>query len=332
MTRTDNNSQIRTHQKRGSLGIVMLNAMALLVVVFWGVSFINSKKLIDAGLGATEIYILRFTLAYLVTLIFSHSRIRSNSFKDEVLFFVCGLCGGTIYYISENMALIYTTATNVSILTATTPLFTAFIILAIYKSEKLGKGLIIGSIIAFIGVVLVVLNSFFSSSETLQINPLGDFLALLAAVSFAVYSIVVRRFNANYDIMFISRKTFFYGVLAALPFLSIDGINHDMAVFAEPVVWGNLLFLGLVCSMFAFIIWAEAVKSLGSVRASNYLYLPPIVTLFAAAIFLGETITIVGVSGCLLIIGGMYVSEKVKFKGDKIQSTTPVASRTNRPN
>ena len=148
----------------------------------------------------------------------------------------------------------------------------------------------------------------------------------------AIYSIILKGLNNRYSTLFITRKTFFYGVLAALPFLTIDGINHDMSVFAEPVVWGNLLFLGLVCSMFAFIIWAEAVKSLGSVRASNYLYLLPIVTLFAAAIFLGETITIVGVSGCLLIIGGMYVSEKVKFKGDKLQSTTPVASRTNRPN
>ena len=131
--------------------------------------------------------------------------------------------------------------------------------------------------------------------------------------------------------MFISRKTFFYGVLTALPFFAIDGIEHDMSVFAKPVVWGNLLFLGIICSMVAFIVWAEAVKRLGAVRASNYLYLPPIVTLFTAYFLLDEPITIVGVSGCLLIIGGMYISEKIKFKGDKEKSTTDTASRANRP-
>lgn len=331
MTRTDNNIRLKTRQGVNSFGMVMLNAMALLVVVVWGVSFINTRMLLDAGLGPVEIYIIRFVMAYLLSLAISHKRLLANSLKDEVLFGVCGLCGGAIYYMSENMALEFTSTTNVSILTATTPLITAFLVVAMYKSEKLGKGLIVGSIIAFVGVVFVVLNSFFSSDETFHINPLGDFLALLAAASFAIYSIVIRRFNANYDVMFISRKTFFYGVLCAIPFLFIEGVDHEIAVYAKPVVWGNLLFLGLVCSMFAFIVWTQAVEKLGAVRASNYLYLPPIVTLFAAAIFLDEAITIVGVLGCLLIIGGMYVSEKVKFKGDTTQSTTPVASRANRP-
>ena len=320
------------HSKNYAKGRVVFNALAIFVVIVWGVSFINTSKLLQEGLGAAEIYVIRFTMAYLVTLAISHKRIKSNSLKDETLFVICGLCGGCIYYISENLALQYTTATNVSILTSLTPLLTAFIVILLYKSEKLGKGLLLGSVIAFVGVVLVVLNSFFKSgSEEFQVNPLGDFLALLAALSFAIYNLVVRKFNANYDIMFISRKTFFYGVLTALPFLAIDGIDHDVSVFTKPVVWGNLLFLGIICSMVAFIVWAEAVKRLGAVRASNYLYLPPIVTLITAAIFLDETITIVGVSGCLLIMGGMYVSEKIKFKGDKEKSTTENASRANRP-
>ncbi|MCH5347307.1 MAG: DMT family transporter [Muribaculaceae bacterium] len=286
-----------------------LNALfhlgAFLAMTAWGASFVSTKVLLDNGLHPAEIYIYRFLLAYLLILTVCHKQIFSNSWRDELLFATCGLCAGSIYFIAENTALEYTLATNVSLITSLSPILTTMIIGFLYKSERPGRGFITGSFLAFMGVGLVIFNSSF----VIKVNPIGDMLSLLAAVSWAIYSVVLRRLNTTYTVMFISRKTFFYGVLTALPFLAISPDLAPMETLTRPAVWGNLLFLGLFASMFAYVIWAQAIKVLGPVKASNYLYFQPIITLIASAWFLGETISFIGYAGCTLIIVGVWLSE-----------------------
>ena len=164
-----------------------------------------------------------------------------------------------------------------------------------------------GSVIAFLGVACVIFNSSF----VMKVKPLGDCLALLAAICFSVYSILLRPLNAQYSLWFITRKTFFYGLITALPFLLIEPTHCPIATLIEPVIIGNLCFLGLVCSMIAYMLWAQAVKKLGVVSSGNYLYISPIVTLIASYIVLGEKISIVGYTGCALILIGVILSEKL---------------------
>ena len=172
----------RNSKGNRSGGSVILGHLgALLTVSMWGYSFVSSKVLLEHGMGPTEIYVCRFILAYLLIAIASHSRLFSNSFRDEVLFFLCGLCAGSIYFIAENTALEYTLTTNVSLLTSMSPLITAMLVGLVYKNEKLGSGIWIGSAFAVIGVGCVVFNS----SADVQIRPLGDFLSLAAAFSWA---------------------------------------------------------------------------------------------------------------------------------------------------
>lgn len=289
---------------------VLYHLLAFFVAAVWGVSFVSTSKLLDAGIQPTEIYIIRFVIAYLVILALTFRKITSDSLKDEVLFMICGLCGGSIYYIGENTALQYTLVTNVSLLVTLSPIITVLLTKMMYKTEQLSKGFIVGSIIAFIGVACVIFNSSFN----IEVKPLGDLLSIFAAVSFAIYCIVVKKLNARYDTLFISRKIFFYGVVTALPFLTIQDHFMDFAILKEPVVWMHILFLGVVCSMLAFILWNEAINKLGASRASNYLYFSPLITLIASVWLLNENVSIVGYIGCALTIGGVIVSEKVKFK------------------
>lgn len=289
---------------------VLYHLLAFFVAAVWGVSFVSTSKLLDAGIQPTEIYIIRFVIAYLVILALTFRKIMSDSLKDEVLFMICGLCGGSIYYIGENTALQYTLVTNVSLLVTLSPIITVLLTKMMYKTEQLSKGFIVGSIIAFIGVACVIFNSSFN----IEVKPLGDLLSIFAAVSFAIYCIVVKKLNARYDTLFISRKIFFYGVITALPFLTIQDHFMDFAILKEPVVWMHILFLGVVCSMLAFILWNEAINKLGASRASNYLYFSPVITLIASVWLLNENVSIVGYIGCALTIGGVIVSEKVKFK------------------
>lgn len=295
---------------RGESPKLVYHLAALLIVLAWGVSFVSTKVLLDNGLRPAEIYIYRFLLAYLLVLCVCHKRMFSNSLRDELLFATCGLCGGSVYFIAENTALEYTLVSNVSLITAISPLLTTFLIGMIYKSERPSKGIYIGSIVALMGVACVIFNSSF----VVKMNPIGDLLSFAAALSWAVYSLVLRKLNALYSIMFISRKTFFYGVLTALPYMLTEAQITSPTVLLQADVWPHMLFLGVFASMIAYVIWAQSVKHLGAITASNYIYLQPIVTLIASVIILSETITIVGYLGCALILGGLWLGDYLTRK------------------
>lgn len=198
---------------------------ALLVVTVWGASFVSTKVLTNAGLGAVEIYIYRFVLAYLLVLAACHKRIFADNLRDELLFAVCGLCGGSIYFIAENNAVNYTRVSDVSMITTLSPLLTTLLIGALYKNERPGRWTYISSLIAFAGVGCIVfkdgLTSEANSPDALSAS-VGQMLALGAAFSWAIYSVVLRKLNVTYSAQFITRKTFFYGLLTALPFWMVS--------------------------------------------------------------------------------------------------------------
>lgn len=280
---------------------------ALLTVTAWGVSFVSTKVLLEHGINPTEVYVVRTLLAYLLVLCVCHKRIFSNSLRDELLFVSCGLCAGSLYFIAENTALEYTLVSNVSLIVTLSPLITTLLVGAIYKNERPGKGVLMGSLIAFLGVGCVIFNSSF----VLDVKPLGDLLSLSAAVCWSVYSLVLRKLSAFYTVMFISRKTFFYGMVTAIPFLIASPEHTPLDVYLQFDVWSNFLFLGVFCSMIAFIIWAFTVKGLGAIKANNYLYVQPIITLIASALLLSEKVSIVGYVGCSLILLGVWISDRM---------------------
>ncbi len=285
-----------------------VHVAAVLTVTAWGLSVVSTKVLLQNGLYPTEIYIYRSLIAYLVILAACHREIFAHSLRDELLLMVCGVLGGSIYFVTENMALSHTLATNVSLIVTTSPLITTLLVGVLYRNERIERGVVVGSVIAFLGVACVIFNSSF----VIKVKPVGDLLALTAAVSFAIYSIVLRNLNAGYGILFITRKTFFYGVITALPFMALEpqaSVFSHPAVFLSLKVWSNLLFLGVFASMLAFVVWSNAVKRLGPVKASNYLYFVPIVTLAASALLINEKITLVGYLGCVLILGGVWFGD-----------------------
>lgn len=280
----------------------------ILAVAMWGYSFVSSKVLLENGLGPVQVYALRFILAYIIVLCFSHRRLWSNTIADEMMLALCGLTSGSLYFIAENTALQYTLATNVSLLTSMSPLLTAILLAALYKNQKLGIGTWIGSLLAIMGVGCVVFNS----STDFQIRPLGDILSLAAALSWAVYSLILRRISAGYDVWFITRKTFFYGLVTSVPFLLFEPWpEHFGQVMSRGDVIGNLLFLGLGASFFAYLMWAQSVRVIGALRANNYMYFQSIITLIVSYFVLNEPITIVGVAGIVLIVGGLWVGDNI---------------------
>ncbi len=278
---------------------------AIFSVSAWGLSFISTRMLLDNGLNPIEIYIYRFIIAYLGILAICHKKLWANSLRDEALFVVCGLVAGSIYFIAENVALEYTLVSNVSLITSLPPLLTVLLVGLVYKTDRPGKGAYIGSLVAFLGVGLVIFNSSFNMS----INPIGDLLSLLAALCWAIYGLLLKPLNAHYDAQFITRKVFFYGVLTAIPFLLVEPEIADPHILLKPVVLSNLLFLSLICSMAAYLTWAVSVIRIGAVATSNYLYFQPVITMVFSVIILHETLTPVGLTGCIMILLGVWLAD-----------------------
>lgn len=280
---------------------ITLYLLASFMIIMWGSSLISTKYLLIAGLNPSEIYIIRFIIAYVCLLAFTWRTFGVRSWRDEVIFFLCGLFGGSVYFIGENIALTLTNTNNVGLLVSTAPLLTALIARIFFPEEKITRGVVIGSVIAFIGVGFVMFNS----SHAVEINPLGDILALAAAAAWAIYSLLLRRVNGHYDIMTLTRKVFFYGIITSLP-LTFTFDNHLTAeIFSDPWVWFNLLLLSIVMSMCCYLIWNKMVEEWGPIVSSNWIYLQPIVTLIACAIFLNESISLIGGIGIALVFIGV---------------------------
>lgn len=288
---------------------------AIVTISCWGASFVSTKVLMEkGGFTPVEMFTYRFTVAYLLLLLLTcNKRLMSRNWRDEFAFLVCGICAGSLYFITENYALRNTTASNVSLLASISPIFTTLLCGLFYKMKITG-GVIIGSVIAFIGVGFVV---FSASTDGLEIHPLGDMLALSAALSWGLYSIVVKRLIPLYNSFFITRKLFFYGVLTSLPILCMQPEPYhvlELIDLTHPEYIINFSFLVLMCSVTAYLIWNEAMKILGSVTSNNYLYGQPVVTMIIGVSALGEPLTVMGCIGCLLIIGGLIVSDKLDLE------------------
>lgn len=226
--------------------------------------------------------------------------------EDELLFLATGLTGGTLYFLTENTALSLTQTTNVAFIICMTPLLTTALSLLTDRKEKASKQLMAGSVIALLGVALLIFNGSF----VLKLSPLGDFLTLCAGLSWAIYSLIIRKLSGRYPAVFITRKVFFYGILTGLPTFLVHPFQFPLSGFANPVIWANLLFLAVLASLICFVVWNIVLKQLGTIQSSNYLYLNPLFTTIAASLILEEQLTVFAVAGVGLVLGGVYFAAR----------------------
>lgn len=284
--------------------------VAFLTVAVWGTTFVWTKLLIINGLSPAQIFTLRFIIAYVLLTGFSLWRGRhkwlSDNWRDELTMMALGLTGGSMYFLTENESLRFTTATNTSLIVCSCPLFAMLIIALFYKSERFSRLQALGSLLALIGMAAVVLNGHF----VLHLSPLGDTLAFSACICWALYTLLMKPVMGRYPAMFITRKVFFYGILTILPYYIFVPDMPSWDVLTRPDVALNLLFLGSVASMLCYLTWSWCMKGLGAVVCTNWVYVNPITTIIAAWLILGEQITVYFLIGSALIIAGMYLSSK----------------------
>ena len=284
---------------------------ALITIMIWGTTFISTKVLL-AVLQPVEILFFRFVMGLLALLMIYPRRLTGTTRDQELTFAAAGLCGICLYYLLENVALAHTMASNVGVIISVAPFFTAILSHLVLKEEgKLRANFLIGFVVAMTGIFLI---SFHGSK--LELDPVGDLLSLLAAFVWACYSALTKKIGGyGYHTILTTRRVFFYGILFMIPALFLFDFQLKLERFADPVCLLNMIFLGLGASALCFVSWNFAVRMLGAVKTSVYIYMVPVITVVTSVLILHEEITALSVAGTLLTLVGLFLSEsRISFR------------------
>ena len=149
------------------------------------------------------------------------------------------------------------------------------------------------------------------NGSKLELIPVSDLLALLAAFVWACYSILTKKISSyGYHTILTTRRVFFYGILFMIPTLFMFDFHLELSRFTNPVYLFNIIFLGLGASALCFVSWNLAVKVLGAVKTSIYIYMVPVITVVTSTLILHEQITALSIIGTLLTLAGLFLSER----------------------
>lgn len=282
---------------------------AFVTILIWGTTYISTKILL-VDFSSIEILFFRFILGYLTLLLVYPHRIKTKNRNEELLYIFAGLCGVTLFFLLENIALTYTFASNVGVIVSISPFFTAVLAHFFLEGEKLRLRFFAGFVIAIIGIMMIMFNG----NILLKLNPLGDLLAVLSSIVWAVYSVLMRKISKlGHHTVGSTRKVFFYGILLMIPALFVSDFTFGFERFASIPNLLNLLFLGFAASALCFVTWNWTVGVLGAVKTSLYIYMVPVITIVASSLILHEKITWIAMTGAALTLVGLLLSEWSKL-------------------
>ncbi len=285
---------------------VWAHIAGILTAVIWGTTFISTKVLLE-DFEPIAVLIYRFIIAYVALSIIKPKPLAFESLKKEFWYFLAGLLGVTIYFLFENIGLTYTLASNASVIVSTAPLFTALLVFVFLKNEKPKKYFFIGFLFAMSGIALIS----FQGTSTLELHVIGDLLALGAAIVWAFYSVILKKHvDMSKQMIEITKRIIFYGILTMLPFGAVYGAKLDLNKLFSGVNLGNFLYLGIGASAICYVTWNYSLEVLGALKASLYIYLVPVIAIITSVVVLGEPFTLTVAAGVVLTLAGLLISEK----------------------
>ena len=299
----------------------------------WGLTFVSTKYLLQS-FQPFQILFMRFALAFLALWIVRPRilRIRPGHRADELLFAAAGLTGVVGYFMLENTGLVYAPASNVSVITASAPLFIAIIATLVGREHALRPTFLLGFVLAITGIALISFSGADGADGFAGFTlGKGELLALGGAITWGIYSeILARLHDRGYETIATVKRIFAWGLLFMVLLAPFMGLTWDFSRFANPANIGNLLFLGLVASGICYITWSFTVQRLGTSKAGGYIYVQPAVTIVATILFLGEELTWRIGLGLVLVLAGLLLSEGrfSRAKAAKVANATDAADAT----
>ncbi|MBR5329363.1 MAG: DMT family transporter [Firmicutes bacterium] len=286
---------------------------AIFTVAIWSTTYISTKILLTS-FDPVEIMVYRFIIGFIALLLIAGKPMQLQKKSHELLFVFAGICGVALYFTLQNVALTYTYASNTGVVISTAPFFTAILTHLLLKNEeRLHVSFFVGFLVAMAGIILITFNG-----AKMELNPLGDLLTVLAAITWGFYSVFTKIINnLGYNNIKAIRKIFGYGLIFMIPIVLLMDIEFSPQKLIMPENIFHIVYLGMGASALCFITWNYAIKVLGTVKTSVYIYLEPVITVVTSAWILHEIITPLAILGTILTMAGLVLSE-IKFKKNRI--------------
>jgi len=292
----------------GDHGLSRLQAHAALACVslVWAGAFAAIKHLLDSGLSAPEVAAARYLTAapgFVVALRLSGG-LSGASRRELGRVLVAGLLVVTAYHVALNAGERHTTSGTAAVIIGAAPGMTLGLAIAL-GMERFSPWRLCGLVVAFAGVLVVVLLG--SGQHVSFADARGPLIVLGAPLAFALYNVMAKPLIARHSAVAVTAAASLAGSLALLPGLGPSSL--DAAWRLDAWDWTLVLYLGIVCTLAAYIAWTVALRSLDASQAAAYLYaIPPIAVVFGA-VTLGEQVTIWLVAGAALVVGGVAIAQ-----------------------
>lgn len=277
-----------------------------IAVVAWGASFIATKVALRDASPAAVVW-TRFLMGVVIlgAVVIARRQLTPVPVRDLGQFALLGFLGITFHQWLQSNGLVTAQASTTAWIIASTPVFIA-ILSAIVLRERLPRIGIVGIALAAAGVLLVATRGDLAQLARGKFGAPGDWLILLSAPNWAVFSVLSRRVLRGHPPARMMFHVMTIGWLFTTVLLLADPASRALPRFT-PEGWVAVAFLGVVCSGFAYVFWYDALEALPASQAGAFLYLEPLVAVVVAAVVLGEPVRVASLLGGAIILLGVWL-------------------------
>jgi drug/metabolite transporter (DMT)-like permease len=281
----------------------------LTVAVLWAGAFSAIKALLDHGMAAQDIALLRYLVAApgFALLLWRSGGLPGLTRRDAVRLAAIGLLVVVGYHVSLNVGTRFTTSGTAALVVALAPALTLVLATAVgLERATVRRG--VGLAVAFAGVAVVVLLG--AGGELSLANAKGPLIVLAAPVAFALYNVLLQPLLDRYGLLALTAASSLVGTLALLPFARPSTVAAVTGISAGDAAL--VLYLGLACTLLGYVAWNVGLRGLGSTNAVSYAYGIPVLAVAIGAVLLDEPVTVWLAVGGALVLTGMAAAQRTK--------------------
>jgi drug/metabolite transporter (DMT)-like permease len=291
----------------------------LVVVAIWAGSFSVIKALLDDGISASDIALLRYAIAApgFAYILWRAGGLPGLTRGDAVRVLAAGLLIVGGYHLLLNIGEQHTTSGIAALVVALAPAMT--LILAVTLGlDRIRLRHVVGLAIAFAGVAIVVVLG--SGSDLSFESAKGPLIVIGAPLAFALYNVILKPLLGRHDLLPLTAATSLVGIIGLVPFARDSTV--DTVVDASAGEAARLLYLGVLGTLLGYILWSVGLRGIGPTRAVSYTYAISPLAVVIGAIVLDETVTPWLVLGGALVVGGIVLTQRasVRRRSDSVEA------------
>jgi drug/metabolite transporter (DMT)-like permease len=272
--------------------------------IIYGLNYSIAKAVMPDYIKPLALVSLRSIMAaalFWITSLFMPKEKVNN--KDLLYLLGCSFFGVVINQILFLAGLNLTSPINSSIIISTNPIF-AFVFAALILKENItflkGSGLAIG----FIGVMLLILQN--GSPDIASATFLGDVYTLINTISWAFYTVIIKRMLEKYHPITVMKWTFFFGMFTTIPAGYQQWSTMDWSAIPLNAYLG-IGFVVVFATYLGYLLLAFGLRRLSPTIVSTYTYINPVIAAYLATLLGQDHISLVMVISALLIFAGVFV-------------------------